>query len=91
MTRPIRQLTAVIEQTAKLDFRATKEGGKLRKQKDEIGNMATKIHIMRKKLRKMMGDLQQTQQVLEGNAEDLNHLMKQNSAYAEDNSAEHRN
>lgn len=87
MTRPIRQLTAVIEQTAELDFRSAKEGGKLRKQKDEIGNMATKIHIMRKKLREMMGDLQQTQQVLEGNAEDLNHLMKQNSAYAEDNSA----
>lgn len=87
MTRPIRQLTAVIEQTAELDFRPTKDGGKLRKQKDEIGNMATKIHIMRKKLREMMGDLQQTQQVLEGNAEDLNHLMKQNSAYAEDNSA----
>ena len=87
MTRPIRQLTAVIEQTAKLDFRPTKEGVKLRKQKDEIGNMATKIHIMRKKLREMMGDLQQTQQVLESNAEDLNHLMKQNSAYAEDNSA----
>ena len=87
MTRPIRQLTAVIEQTAELDFRPTKEGGKLRKQKDEIGNMATKIHLMRKKLREMMGDLQQTQQVLEGNAEDLNHLMKQNSAYAEDNSA----
>ena len=87
MTRPIRQLTAVIEQTAELDFRPTKEGGKLRKQKDEIGNMATKIHIMRKKLREMMGDLQRTQQVLEGNAEDLNHLMKQNSAYAEDNSA----
>ena len=87
MTRPIRQLTAVIEQTAELDFRPTKDGGKLRKQKDEIGNMATKIHIMRKKLREMMRDLQQTQQVLEGNAEDLNHLMKQNSAYAEDNSA----
>ena len=91
MTRPIRQLTAVIEQTAELDFRPTKEGGKLRKQKDEIGNMATKIHLMRKKLREMMGDLQQTQQVLEGNAEDLNHLMEQNSAYAEDNSAATQN
>lgn len=87
MTRPIRQLTAVIEQTAKLDFRPTKEGGKLRKQKDEIGNMATKIHIMRKKLRAMMENLQQTQQVLETNTGNLNQLMKQNSAYAEDNSA----
>lgn len=87
LTKPIRQLTSVIEQTAALDFRPTEAGAKLRKQKDEIGNMATKIHIMRKKLREMMGDLQQTQQVLESNAEDLNHLMKQNSAYAEDNSA----
>ena len=87
LTRPIRQLTSVIEQTSALDFRPTKEGAKLRKQKDEIGNMAREIHDMRKKLRDMMGDLQQTQQVLEGSAEDLNLLMKQNSAYAEDNSA----
>ena len=34
-----------------------------------------------------MEDLQQTQQVLEENTEDLNQLMKQNSDFAEDNSA----
>lgn len=87
LSKPIRQLTSVIEQTAALDFRPTQDGAKLRKQKDEIGSMARKIHDMRKKLRDMMGDLQQTQQVLGGSAEDLNLLMKQNSAYAEDNSA----
>ena len=35
----------------------------------------------------MMENLQQTQQVLETNTGNLNQLMKQNSAYAEDNSA----
>ena len=50
LTKPIRQLTSVIEQTAALDFRPTEAGAKLRKQKDEIGDMATKIHDMRKKL-----------------------------------------
>lgn len=87
LTKPIRQLTSVIEQTAALDFRPTEAGAKLRKQKDEIGDMATKIHDMRKKLRAMMENLQQTQQVLETNTGNLNQLMKQNSAYAEDNSA----
>lgn len=87
LTKPIRQLTSVIEQTAALDFRPTEAGVKLRKQKDEIGDMATKIHDMRKKLRAMMENLQQTQQVLETNTGNLNQLMKQNSAYAEDNSA----
>ena len=85
LTKPIRQLTSVIEQTAALDFRPTEAGAKLRKQKDEIGDMATKIHDMRKKLRAMMENLQQTQQVLETNTGNLNQLMKQNSAYAEDN------
>ena len=87
LTKPIRQLTSVIEQTAALDFRPTEAGAKLRKQKDEIGDMATKIHDMRKKLRAMMENLQQTQQVLETNTGNLNQLMIQNSAYAEDNSA----
>lgn len=87
LTKPIRQLTSVIEQTAALDFRPTEAGAKLRKQKDEIGDMATKIHDMRKKLWAMMENLQQTQQVLETNTGNLNQLMKQNSAYAEDNSA----
>ncbi len=87
LTKPIRQLTSVIEQTAALDFRPTEAGAKLQKQKDEIGDMATKIHDMRKKLRAMMENLQQTQQVLETNTGNLNQLMKQNSAYAEDNSA----
>lgn len=87
MANPIRQLTAIIDQTAQLDFSPTENGGKLRRQKDEIGVMAKQIHKMRKTLCGLMEDLQQTQQVLEENTEDLNQLMKQNSDFAEDNSA----
>ena len=87
VTRPIRQLTSVIKQTAQLDFRPTKEGAGLRRQKDEIGVMAREIHLMRKKLRDMMESLQETGQVLVDNTDTLNGIMEQNSAYAEDNSA----
>ena len=87
MANPIRQLTAIIDQTAQLDFSPTENGGRLRRQKDEIGVMAKQIHKMRKTLCGLMEDLQQTQQVLEENTDDLNQLMKQNSDFAEDNSA----
>lgn len=87
ITKPIRQLTDVIDQTARLDFCPTENGEKLRKHKDEIGVMAGKIHDMRKKLHGLMEELQQTQQTLEVSTGDLNELMKQNSAIAEDNSA----
>ena len=87
MTRPIRQLTNVIKQTAQLDFRPTKEGAGLRRQKDEIGVMATEIHLMRKKLRSMMEDLQKTGNILVSNTEALSDVMQQNSEYAEENSA----
>lgn len=87
ITRPIRQLTAVIKQTAQLDFRPTKEGAGLRKLKDETGTMANEIHLMRKKLRAMMGDLQNTGRVLVDNTDTLNEIIMQNSSYAEDNSS----
>lgn len=87
IARPIKQLTSIIDQTARLDFSPTDNGAKLRQQKDEIGVMANQIHKMRKTLSGLMIDLQQTQQTLEENAVDLNYLMKQNSDFAEDNSA----
>ncbi len=87
MTKPIRQLTAVIGQTAQLDFRPTKDGAKLRSQKDEIGEMAEEIHRMRETLKGMMTRLQDTGGVLSVNTEELNNIIQQNSTYAADNSA----
>lgn len=87
LTKPIRQLTDMIEQTARLDFSPTEAGARLRRQKDEIGVMANEIHLMRKKLRDMMSNLQQTENVLTTNTNNLNSIMTQNSDYAEGNSA----
>lgn len=87
LSKPIRQLTGVIKQTADLDFRPTHAGSRLRKQRDEIGEMAREVHQMRGRMRDMMTDLQKTGYVLEDNTDNLNELMKQNSEYAQDNSA----
>lgn len=87
LTKPIRQLTDMIEQTAQLDFSPTEAGARLRRQKDEIGMMANEIHLMRKKLRDMMSSLQQTEDVLSASTNNLNSIMTQSSDYAEGNSA----
>lgn len=87
ITKPIHWLTTIIDQTAKLDFRTTKDGKKLRQQKDELGDIAKEIHVMRVSLRDMMHNLNEAEKSLHTNLEDLNGIMKQNSIYAEDNSA----
>ncbi len=79
ISRPIKQLTAVIGQTAKLNFRATEFGARLRRQKDEIGVMANEIHSMRKVLREMMGNLD--------HVNNLNEIMDKNRSDAQENSA----
>lgn len=84
---PIRQLTSVITQTAQLDFKPTAEGSKLRKLKDEIGTMAREIHQMRKILRDMVGQMNETEQAILGNVDNLDVIMKDNSVRAEENSA----
>ena len=87
ISRPIKQLTAVIGQTAKLDFRATEFGARLRKHKDEIGVMANEIHSMRKVLREMMGNLDQAGQTILDNVNNLNEIMDKNRSDAQENSA----
>ncbi len=87
ISRPIKQLTAVIGQTAKLNFRATEFGARLRRQKDEIGVMANEIHSMRKVLREMMGNLDQAGQTILDNVNNLNEIMDKNRSDAQENSA----
>lgn len=87
ISKPIKQLTAVIGQTSRLDFRATEFGSRLRRQKDEIGVMANEIHSMRKNLREMMGSLDQAEQSISENVTSLNEIMEKNRVHAQDNSA----
>lgn len=87
ISRPIKQLTSLIEQTSRLDFTATAFGAKLRKHKDEIGVMAKEIHSMRVVLRKMLGDLNEVEQAISDNISNLNEIMEKNRVHAQNNSA----
>lgn len=87
ISKPIHQLTNVITQTAQLDFKPTADGSKLRKQKDEIGVMAREIHQMRRILKGMVEQMNETERAILGNVDNLDVIMKENSMRAEDNSA----
>lgn len=87
ISKPIRQLTNVITQTAQLDFKLTAEGKQLCKHKDEIGIMAREIHQMRNILRGMVEQMNETEYAILGNVDNLDAIMKENSVRAENNSA----
>ena len=71
ISKPIHQLTNVITQTAQLDFKPTADGSKLRKQKDEIGVMAREIHQMRRILKGMVEQMNETERAIHENANNL--------------------
>ena len=54
---PIRQLTVIIDSTSRLDFRHHAYSDKLCKRKDETGEMARQVRLMRKNLKGMIGDI----------------------------------
>ncbi|MBO5303476.1 MAG: methyl-accepting chemotaxis protein [Lachnospiraceae bacterium] len=87
LSKPIKQLTGVISQTAGLDFTPTMDGSKLRKQKDEIGKMAVEIHSMRIILREMIASIHNAETTILESVENLDYIMQDNSHRSEDNSA----
>lgn len=87
ISRPLQQLTQIIKQTAQLDFKPTKNGSGLRRMKDEVGVIANEVHLMRKSLRDIVGNINQAELNILQNVDDLNLLMQENSSRSEDNSA----
>lgn len=87
LSKPIKQLTEIIKQTAGLDFTPTKGGEKLRSGKDEIAQMAGEVHQMRKVLRDMVSDMNRTEKALSANVDELDVITRENSKRSEDNSA----
>ena len=59
MIRPIKDLTGIIENTAKLNFVKSQKGEKLVRMKDETGAMARAVQQMRSKLRAMVALIDQ--------------------------------
>ena len=87
IAKPIGKLTGMITQTTELDFTETQNGASLRKQKDEVGKMATEIHVMRKVFRNLGNALNTAENTILAAVENLDNIMKENNETAEDNSA----
>lgn len=87
IVKPIRALTQVIDQTAKFDFTPTQNGRMLTRYKDEIGQMAAKVHEMRRALREMIGEINNAEGTIQLSVDNLDRIMADNNARSQDNSA----
>lgn len=87
IARPIKRITEIIMQTARLNFHKAADIDQLMKKKDETGKMAKAVYEMRGALRKLVNDMEQVKDSLVNNMDLLDHIMKENNAVSEDNSA----
>lgn len=87
ITRPIKQVTAIVKQTALLDFHKTANGEALVGRKDETGDMARAVSEMRRVLRELVNGMEQARERLSDNMSLLDNVMKENTSISEDNSA----
>lgn len=87
IVKPITALTQVIDKTARFDFTPTENGKMLRRYKDEIGQMAARVHDMRQALREMVGEITNAEETIQSSVDDLDRIMSDNNARSQDNSA----
>ena len=87
IANPIKKITDIIKQTAKLNFHKTAYGDALTKRTDETGTMAKAVSEMRGVLRELVTNMEQVKNSLLTNSNLLNEVMKENNSIAEDNSA----
>lgn len=87
IANPIKKITDIIKQTAKLDFQKTAYGDALTKRKDETGTMAKAVSEMRAVLRELVADMERVKNGLLDTTERLDDVMKENNEIAEYNSA----
>lgn len=84
---PIKKLTVIIEDTAKMDFRHNPNGAALRARKDETGEMARAVHLMRTNLRKMIADIDAASDQITTNVDGLQQITSTVDSMCSDNSA----
>lgn len=87
IANPIKKITQIIKQTARLDFHKTTYGDMLAKRKDETGTMAKAVSEMRHVLRDLITDMERVKVNLVGNMDLLDTIMQENNTISEDNSA----
>lgn len=87
ISRPIRQLTALIAGIAGLDLKKDEKIGKLSGRKDEIGKMSGEVEQMRQKLETMVVKIGNSCAVVNEGIQSLEEVMKDTSDLCQDNSA----
>ena len=85
--RPIQQITTIIVDTGQLDFRSNPNGAKLRSRRDETGEMANAVHVMRRNLRSMIGDIDTASNQITQNVDGLQEITTTVDHMCSDNSA----
>lgn len=71
MLRPLKDIVAIINNTAHFNFKTSKKGVALSKRKDEIGMIANSVRVMRDALREMVADITSTEDRINGNVNTL--------------------
>ena len=88
LSKPIHKLTAIIDQTARLDLTSSEHGEALMKQKDEIGKMAAGVHDMRSAFRDMVDSFNDVEQTITGSIDNLDSIMRDNNQLTDENNQE---
>ena len=85
--KPLLQLTEIIGDTSRLDFRSNPNSNKLCQRKDETGKMAREVRLMRKNLREMIGDINNASGLITSNVDGLQEITSTVDQMCSDNSA----
>ena len=87
MLKPLSDVAEIIDNTAHLNFKKTKNGSVLAKRKDEIGMITRSVSMMRNSLRQMVSNISDTEGrinnnviTLKGTADNVNSMCSENSA-----------
>ena len=87
ITKPIGDLTEILEQTAEFDFRHNPKSKKLCARNDENGVMARAVASMRNSLRRMVASIEEASFKINGNVDQLQDVTNVVNAMCTDNSA----
>lgn len=87
ITKPIGDLTEILEQTAGFDFRHNPKSKKLCARNDENGVMARAVASMRNSLRRMVASIEEASFKINGNVDQLQDVTNVVNAMCTDNSA----
>lgn len=84
---PINQLTVIINDTAHFNFKQNSASHQLRNRKDETGQMARAVHLMRKNMREMIHAIEEVSNQISSNVNHLNETIVSVDSMCVNNSA----